>query len=278
MREAVGLFDVSHMGEVYLRGPRVREADRAASPRTRSRRAPGRQGRLHAALPAERRHRRRLHLLQGTPTRSSSSSSTRRTPRRTSSGSASSRRSLCEIADVSDERVADRRPGAQGRRDGRRASPAARSPASPASRSPTPTVAGVPCIAARTGYTGEDGFELCCVQRARAAAVGRPARGGDAARRPADRPGRARLAAPRGAAAALRQRPRRRSHRRSRPASAGPSSSTAATSSAPTRSAGRSRPASQRKLAGFRIDEGAAGDRPPRLPDRRPRHHRGHRR
>ena len=26
MREAVGLFDVSHMGEVYLRGPSAREA------------------------------------------------------------------------------------------------------------------------------------------------------------------------------------------------------------------------------------------------------------
>ena len=26
VREAVGLFDVSHMGEVFLRGPRVREA------------------------------------------------------------------------------------------------------------------------------------------------------------------------------------------------------------------------------------------------------------
>ena len=25
MREAVGLFDVSHMGEAYLRGPRARE-------------------------------------------------------------------------------------------------------------------------------------------------------------------------------------------------------------------------------------------------------------
>ena len=57
---------------------------------------------------------------------------------------------------------ADRGAGPEGASRWSTASPTATSPRCRASRSRTPTVAGVACIAARTGYTGEDGFELAC--------------------------------------------------------------------------------------------------------------------
>ena len=43
-------------------------------------------------------------------------------------------------------------------------------------------VAGVPCIISRTGYTGEDGFELYCPPDRRGEAVGCAPRGGPAGR------------------------------------------------------------------------------------------------
>ena len=54
--------------------------------------------------------------------------------------------------------------------------PAGRRQASPPCRSFTfadATVAGVACVAARTGYTGEDGFELACANERRRRGCGR---------------------------------------------------------------------------------------------------------
>ena len=88
---------------------------------------------------------------------------------------------------------------ADARRDARSATTASRAG----------TVAGVPALISRTGYTGEDGFELYVAGRRDRAAVGRAARGGPRRRRRADRPRRARHAAARDALRALRQRHRR---------------------------------------------------------------------
>ena len=102
MREAVGLFDVSHMGEAYLRGPQ-RARGRRPADHERGRVGAGRQGGLHAAVPAERRHRRRLHLLQARRRRvlrDRQRVEHGQGPRR---GSASTRRRACDVDDVSDE-------------------------------------------------------------------------------------------------------------------------------------------------------------------------------
>ena len=63
---------------------------------------------------------------------------------------------------------ADRGPGpAAPSRWSTRLGPAARSPPMPRFAFVDAEVAGVACMAARTGYTGEDGFELACPTRTR---------------------------------------------------------------------------------------------------------------
>ncbi len=65
-------------------------------------------------------------------------------------------------------------------------------------------VAGIPCKISRTGYTGEDGFELYCASQPGARALGSPAgcgRGGGTA---ASGPGRTRYATPGGGLLPLR--------------------------------------------------------------------------
>ena len=70
-------------------------------------------------------------------------------------------------------------------------------------------VDGQPAIVARTGYTGEDGFEIFVAPADAPRAVAAHRRGRQAARPGAGRARRARHAAPRGADDALRQRHRR---------------------------------------------------------------------
>jgi SAM-dependent methyltransferase len=89
--------------------------------------------------------------------------------------------------------------------------PAATAPAlGPRARSAsaTRTLAGVKCTAARTGYTGEDGFEIFCAP-SDAPALFRASRRGQTLRPRARGPRRPRHPAPRGAPLALRQRHRR---------------------------------------------------------------------
>ena len=89
------------------------------------------------------------------------------------------------------------------------------------SRSPTPgsttsryyhfaagKIAGAQCFISRTGYTGEDGFELYCRERDTVAHLG----GDHRRRRQADRPRRPRLAPAGDGLRALRQRHRRHHH------------------------------------------------------------------
>ena len=68
----------------------------------------------------------------------------------------------------------------------------------------TAPVSGVQCLIARTGYTGEDGFELFFPQAHAAAALGRPPGIRPVAGHRPDRPRRAGHPAPRGRHAALR--------------------------------------------------------------------------
>ena len=58
VREKVGLFDITHMGEVYVTGPARRRLDQQPD-HQQDRRHPRRQGRLHRDVPGGRRRARR---------------------------------------------------------------------------------------------------------------------------------------------------------------------------------------------------------------------------
>ena len=131
-------------------------------------------------------------------------------------------------------------------------------------------VAGVRATVSRTGYTGEDGYEIFV-----AAAVGRPAVAGAARVRRGGRSGpvrsrRARHAPARSGDAAARQRHRRNDHRRSKPISDGSSAGRSRTSSAPNACAAEGGRVRDAKLVGFEMLErgiarraiGYLGERP----------------
>ena len=175
MREAAGLFDVSHMGEVWFRGPRAAEAVQRIVTNDVGKLADGRRD-LHAA-PATPTGGivDDLIVYRAAPRRSSSSCNASNLDKdfawfKTHVGD------LCDF----DERVrrdrADRRARAARRRAG---AVAVRRAASSALKSFTfrdGDVAGVPCTVARTGYTGEDGFEIFAPATQARRAVGRAAR------------------------------------------------------------------------------------------------------
>jgi glycine cleavage system T protein (aminomethyltransferase) len=160
VREAVGLFDVSHMGEAYLRGPRVREAIE----------------RLTTNAVASARPGKAVYTLLCRPSggvvddcifykvsdteffvivNASNTAKDLEWFREHTHG-------LCDIEDVSDGTalIAVQGPKAVGLVD--KLAGGALSELTSFTFA-TATIAGVPCIAARTGYTGEDGFELACL-------------------------------------------------------------------------------------------------------------------
>ena len=160
VREAVGLFDVSHMGEVYLRGPRVREAIERLTTNAVATAPAGKAVYTLLCLPSggivddcifyKYSDEEFLVVVNASNTAKDLEWFREQTM------------SLCDVVDVSDERaliavqgpkaialVDDLAGGALGGLTSFTFADA--------------VVAGVPCIAARTGYTGEDGFELCCV-------------------------------------------------------------------------------------------------------------------
>ncbi|HET7504672.1 MAG TPA: glycine cleavage system aminomethyltransferase GcvT [Kofleriaceae bacterium] len=158
-RESVGLFDVSHMGEFYLRGPRVCEAVDQLTSNAVAGVRPGKAvytllcrpsgGIVDDCIFYKRSDTEFFVIVNASNTAKDLDWLREHT------------HSLCDIEDVSDATalIAVQGPRATGLVD--------RLAGGTLSELPSfafadVNVAGVPCMAARTGYTGEDGFELAC--------------------------------------------------------------------------------------------------------------------
>jgi len=159
VREAVGLFDVSHMGEVYLRGPKAREVvDRLTTNNVVG--APvGKAVYTLLCLPSggvvdDCIFYKRAEDEYFVIVNASNAAKDVAWFREQAGGQ-------CEIEDVSDATalIAVQGPKALAMVD-QLAGGALAGMTSFTFRDAT--VAGIRCVAARTGYTGEDGFELAC--------------------------------------------------------------------------------------------------------------------
>ena len=159
VREGVGLFDVSHMGEAYLRGPRVREAIEQLTSNAVASAPIGKAvytllcrpsgGVVDDCIFYKRSDTEFFVIVNASNTGKDLEWFREHT------------HSLCEIEDVSEATalIAVQGPKAVALVD----QLAGGKLAGLGSFTFAETdVAGVPCLAARTGYTGEDGFELAC--------------------------------------------------------------------------------------------------------------------
>jgi aminomethyltransferase len=159
VREAVGLFDVSHMGEAYLRGPRVREAIELLTSNAVAAAPAGKAvytllcrpsgGVVDDCIFYKRSDTEFFVIVNASNTAKDLQWFREHT------------HSLCEIDDVSDATalIAVQGPKAVALVDELAGGELAGMPGFTFTDA---TVAGVACVAARTGYTGEDGFELAC--------------------------------------------------------------------------------------------------------------------
>ena len=159
VRDSVGLFDVSHMGEVYLRGPRVREAVELLTSNAVASAPAGKAvytllcrpsgGVVDDCIFYKRSDEEFFVIVNASNTAKDLDWLRDHT------------RGLCDIDDVSDATalIAVQGPKAVALVD-RLAGGTLTSLTS--FTFADAVVAGVPCVAARTGYTGEDGFELAC--------------------------------------------------------------------------------------------------------------------
>jgi aminomethyltransferase len=159
VRESVGLFDVSHMGEFYLRGPRVCEAVEQLTTNAVASVRPGKAvytllcrpsgGVVDDCIFYKRSDQEFFVIVNASNTAKDLEWLREHT------------HSLCEIEDVSDATalIAVQGPRAVALVD--KLAGGALSDLTSFTFADA-TVAGVPCVAARTGYTGEDGFELAC--------------------------------------------------------------------------------------------------------------------
>jgi aminomethyltransferase len=163
VREAVGLFDVSHMGEVYLRGPRVREAVERLTTNAVATAAVGKGVYTLLCYPSggvvddcifyKRADDEFFVIVNASNTSKDLEWFREQT------------QSLCDVDDVSDETALI---AVQGPKAIAMVTNLARGPSLDVLGGLTSftfadaEIAGVACVAARTGYTGEDGFELAC--------------------------------------------------------------------------------------------------------------------
>ncbi len=159
VREAVGLFDVSHMGEVFLRGPRVREAIERLTTNAVASAPVGKAVYTLLCLPSggvvddcifyKRADDDFMVIVNASNIGKDVEWFREQT------------HSLCDVVDVSDETalIAVQGPKAVAMVDN-----LARGGLTGLTSFTfaDAEVAGVSCVAARTGYTGEDGFELAC--------------------------------------------------------------------------------------------------------------------
>ncbi len=159
VRENVGLFDVSHMGEVFLRGPRVREAVEKLTTNAVATAPIGKAvytllctksgGVVDDCIFYKRSDDEFFVIVNASNTAKDLEHFREQT------------HSLCDVVDVSDETalIAVQGPKAialvEGLANGELAGMTSFTWRDA-------LVAGVMCTAARTGYTGEDGFELAC--------------------------------------------------------------------------------------------------------------------
>jgi aminomethyltransferase len=159
VREAAGLFDVSHMGEAVLRGPGAGAAVQRLITNDASKLGDGRAMYTVMCMPSGgivddcivyRRSEREYWIVLN-----ASNSAKDLAWLREHAGAD------VEIEDRSDETalIAIQGPRAVAIADGLAAADLA---SVPKFSFADVELAGVPCMAARTGYTGEDGFELAC--------------------------------------------------------------------------------------------------------------------
>ena len=159
VREAVGLFDVSHMGEAYLRGPGARRVVGLLATNAVERAPVGKAvytllchpsgGVVDDCIFYKRSDEEFFVIVNASNTakdlewfRDHASTD-------------------CDVTDVSDQTalIAVQGPKAAAMVDALAGGALAQLPSFSFADA---TVAGVRCLAARTGYTGEDGFELAC--------------------------------------------------------------------------------------------------------------------
>jgi aminomethyltransferase len=159
VREAVGLFDVSHMGEVFLRGPRVREAVERLTTNAVAAAPIGKAVYTLLCLPSggvvddcifyKRADDEFFVIVNASNTAKDLEWFREQT------------HSLCDVVDVSDDTalIAVQGPKAIALVDELAGGTLGGLTSFTFADA---EVAGVACTAARTGYTGEDGFELAC--------------------------------------------------------------------------------------------------------------------
>ena len=159
VREAVGLFDVSHMGEVYLRGSRAREAVDRLTTNSVAAAPVGKAVYTLLCLPSggvvddcifyKRADDEFFVIVNASNTGKDLEWF------REQAGS------LCDVVDVSDDTalIAVQGPKAIAMVDKLAVGTLTGQPSFTFTDA---EIAGVKCVAARTGYTGEEGFELAC--------------------------------------------------------------------------------------------------------------------
>jgi len=161
VREALGLFDVSHMGEAWIRGPRATEAVQRLTTNDVGGAAPGKAvytllcrpdgGIVDDCIFYKRSDTEYFVIFNAS---------------NTAKDLAWMREQLGGTAELEDVSAATALIAVQGPKAvaliDRLGGGSGALAAIPSFTFGAPTNAGVACVAARTGYTGEDGFELAC--------------------------------------------------------------------------------------------------------------------
>jgi len=160
VRERVGLFDVSHMGELELRGERAlalvdslitNDLTRAADGQATYTCCCNERGTVLDDLIVYRRASNDVLVVCNASNRD-----------KISAHFAAAARGVCEFEDISDRTALLALQGPQALAVLKRADVSLDLASLKTFRFANGTVAGVACVIARTGYTGEDGVELFC--------------------------------------------------------------------------------------------------------------------